>query len=300
MIGDFSSMQNLVRQRIGTIGDVINNMDVRDGTLRAILNYDILEMTNLYRYLADVTTVTTLSTSTLSENLLFYKNLTIGASQTITTDTYGAVIVADTITFGNSSTLTASGKGTSGGSSLTVYSAGTPAGSGTNAPLSIAGTGGGGAGMGNVNAIPGGDGGDNLIKSGGAGATNDNGGAGKAAGKITLSEYATDYLNRYIGTGGGGGGYNSGTASAGGAGGGCIVLVARQINYGTSVTLSASGVSSSASGATGGGGGGGSVIVLAHETNGSATITVSGATAGTGSSKTGGTGGAGQTRIVGW
>lgn len=302
MIGDTSTIQNVIRQNVGLYADTISNSDNLDGSLHGKLNYLTGELTGLYGGTYQVTanlTITANTTMTVLSGV--YKDVTINDGFTLSALAPAIYLIADTITLGAGSIISASGKGASGGAAKTTAATGNI---GTDAPDSIAGQGGGGGsgstyngGVAGANKI------FNVVPVVYTVAPNGNSSAIQAIKNQQL------YPQCFIGSGGGGGAAQatSSTGGAGGAGGGLVVLCCRVLTFGAGSAINAAGINgSNATGTTasgGGGGGGGTVIISTHQIIGTPSVSVAG---GSGGSKVGsnvyngGAGGAGCNIRVRW
>lgn len=258
-----------------------------------------------------------------------HRNITVNNGQTLSPSGEWIVLLSkeDVIING---TITASGKGKSGGSGGKAGNPVTPPSIGGNGVGNV-GTGGGGGGGGSgqyesINrggeaSVGGGShsllggtaGSGGASHSGSGGSAGTSGGAGQNALNFDRLDYTSfESLTSFVGAGGGGGGgagYGGSSiviGASGGAGGGGIIIVTDQSITGTGA-IRADGMKgedgtsgTSNGGAGGGGGGGGGFILLVAKSIQVPVITASGGAGGIGGTgyKNGGSGGAGGNGMV--
>lgn len=232
----------------------------------------------------------TVSVSTTLTRDMYYNNLTISNSSTITTNGY-RIYIRGTLSGANaSSTIAWNGGNASGltagtGGVQTSYGAGTVGGTGANG------------------AFTGGDSGpvsNSFGSRGGIGGSDNNGHAGGGTGTIStstpprafsLAHYLFDPATSTIlkvgqgGSGGGGGGASAVSVGGGGGGGGGVVVVFANALAGTLTVQAIGGDGANASGAQAGGGaggGGGHVSLYYHTTTATLNVSVRTGNGGTG------------------
>lgn len=199
-----------------------------------------------------------------------YKSVFIKSGLTITVDKY--VLIKCQGAFINNGTITANGKGATGGTgviSAENYS-GVYGNKGSAGQTASGGAGGKAGSSGNNSKYTGGAGGYLLYNN-------------VSVSSVVASGLIKNNPDIYCGAGGGSGGCYSteATSGAGGAGGGCIRITSGSFNNKGTITANGNSGGKALTGAgAGGGGGGGCVTVLCKTLTSEGTITVNGGSGG--------------------
>lgn len=273
MIGDFTALQNMIRQNIGLKTDLPNAGGNLHQKLQTIVDSIGFKLSIPY-YSLGITDLIVTANTTMPMGVNVYNDVTINAGKTLSAVEFpGFMLVCDSLTVDG--TISASGKG-----AVSVNSAGATG----NAGGYNGGSGGGGG-------TSGGAGGASYKRAGGAT------GSPGASGLAGMNVGPLDSLNIWGAYGASGGAAS--TTLASGAGGGVLVIACNTLIMGASGLITASGLNGTTDTFRGTGGGGGGFITLSAkiQTGYSASkILVTGGTGGistTPASASGGNGGAG-------
>lgn len=303
MFGALEAILSIIRSQIGLKSDKGDYAGSVHAKL-ALLNGDI---TGLFGSLRPGTSDITISSNTAWDPGVYrYNNFTVNAGVTLSANGQGLVIIANNIIV--SGLISASGRGSAGGASVSPPS-GTYQKANGNPGIDVTSIGGAGGGGGAIDyrgssggsdiECVGGRGGNTAVANGSQSNTNGGytpGAGGSGVGIITNLNWVNAFSYLLCGAGGGSGaaarGDNSSdtaVSGAGGAGGGFIVLVAKSITINSGGAVRADGLAGSNgnagtySAAAGGGGGGGGTVVMscAYLTNNGA-VSASGGSGGSG------------------
>lgn len=301
MFGALEAILSIIRSQIGLKSDKGDYTGSVHAKL-ALLNGDI---TGLFGSLRPGTTDITISSNTAwVPGVYRYNNFAVNAGVTLSANGQGLIIIANNIIV--SGLISASGRGSAGGASVSP-----PRGQEANGNpgIDITSIGGAGGGGGAID-YGGGGGGSGIERVGGRGGntavangseSNYNGGytpgaGGSGVGIITNLNWVNAFSYLLCGAGGGSGAAARGDSSsdisvsgAGGSGGGFIILVAKSITINSGGAVRADGLAGgngnagSYSAAAGGGGGGGGTVILscAYITN-NGVVSASGGSGGSG------------------
>jgi hypothetical protein len=277
LIGDISTIQNVIRQNIGLptdAGDI-------NGNLNAKVNRFLEDMMTLSTGMEVGTAdITITANTTWTDGKYEYRDVVINSGFTLSPQYRGFALRCRNLTVEGS--ISASGKGGAGGAIISA---------GEDALQSFGGAGGGGGADNLANATTRRGGKTALDLVGGLSYVGNN-----IPGKNGIIFDISNLPYMLHGAGGGGGGV------AGSPGGGWLVIVADTITIGASGLISTAGVAGAASAAAAGGGGGGTLVVSYKTgTNVTALTAISnGGAGGVGGTYSGSKGGDGPKIVIGW